>query len=126
MSHFYFQGAICNIQHMAYSPELLAKTLLELMREHEMSANQLAEKLALPQPTITRITSGETTKPRIDTLCKLAEFFHVSVSQLIGEAPLHADPALVAIEMDYHQMSAQKRNTVRSIVHTIASEPDAP
>lgn len=111
---------------MSFDPTRLAKTLHTLLQQARLSANQLADIIDVPQPTITRIISGETTKPRIDTLCKLADHFGITVSQLIGETPLAADQGLAELETAYQQLSAYKRNTALSIVRAIAAEPDAP
>jgi len=80
----------------------------------------------VPQPTITRIISGETTTPRIDTLVRLAEYFEVTVSQLIGETPLATDAVLAELETTYQNLSPYKQHTALSIVKAIAAEPDAP
>lgn len=45
----------------------------------------------MPQPTIHRILTGESTEPRLSTLKPLADYFGVSVSELRGEGVLEMD-----------------------------------
>ena len=111
---------------MAFDPKKLGQSLLRIMKSRDLSANKIADDLEWSQSTITRITSGETQRPRIDTLTKLADYLGVTVSQLIGESPLNTDPTYAEIESTLNSMSAHKRNTVLSIARTIAMEPGPP
>lgn len=61
--------------------------LAQLMKDHNISQNQLAAKTKVPQPTIQRILSGESRDPRHSTLEKIARFFKVNVSELRGDPP---------------------------------------
>lgn len=70
----------------------LSKILRMLMAEHgNLSEAQLARDTNLPQPTIHRILNGETQDPRISTITPLAEYFNVSINQLLGLEPLSAN-----------------------------------
>ncbi len=61
------------------------KTPLEaLMRKHDVSANELAALVTMPQPTISRIASGTTKEPKEATLQRLADHFGVTVAYLRG------------------------------------------
>lgn len=66
---------------------LVAKNLAWLMERAGTNPNALASELArlgapVPQPTIFRILTGESKDPRTASLEPLANFFHVTVSQL--------------------------------------------
>ena len=52
------------------------------------SGSDLARKLAIPPPTINRILSGQVLDPRASTLSLLADYFNVSIDQLIGKTAL--------------------------------------
>ena len=57
---------------------------LRILREqHNLKQSELAEKLNTTQRRISYFESG-TTEPDLDTLCKLADFFDVSVDYLLG------------------------------------------
>lgn len=66
----------------------IARILTELMARERLSDNDLAARTGVPQPTISRIKSGESRDPRDSTLRPLADYFRVSLSQLRGDAPL--------------------------------------
>ncbi len=66
----------------------IALILTELMAREQLSDNDLAARTGVPQPTISRIKSGESRDPRDSTLRPLAEYFRISISQLRGDAPL--------------------------------------
>lgn len=51
-----------------------------------MKPADLAREVNLPQPTIHRIVTGQSTRPYKSSLEPIAEFFAVSVEQLLGES----------------------------------------
>jgi len=67
----------------------LKTNLKKLMIKHgNMSVSDLAKATALPQPTLYQLYTGVTENPRKKTLTALADYFSVSVNQLIGEEDL--------------------------------------
>ena len=50
-----------------------------------MSEADLCRGVNLPQTTINRLLSGQTNDPRISTLLVVAQFFDISVEQLLGK-----------------------------------------
>lgn len=70
----------------------LASVLRYLMKDiGGISEGELYRRTGVPQPTIHRILSGVTPNPRNDSAQPLAEFFNVSVDQLLGRVPLPKD-----------------------------------
>ncbi len=67
---------------------LLRDTLKGLIAQSGISDADLAKKTGIPESTIYRLTSGATSDPRISTLKLLADFFGVTLGQLVGEEPL--------------------------------------
>ena len=63
----------------------LAHNILKLMEKSGVSDSHLARSLGLPYNTIKRITSGETTDPKISTLLLIANFFNAGIDSLLGE-----------------------------------------
>lgn len=66
----------------------LSQILRALMDESGLSESELARRTQVGQPVIHRILSGETDNPRVATLSQIANYFTISISQLIGDSPL--------------------------------------
>ncbi len=66
----------------------LHEVLRQLMDEIHISEAELARQTKIPQPTLHRILSGATTSPRGASLAPLANFFSITINQLLGEDPL--------------------------------------
>ena len=66
----------------------ISKTLKKLIADHKLNTMELARRTGIGQPVIYRLISGETDNPKIATLCALADYFGISVNQLIGETPI--------------------------------------
>lgn len=68
---------------------IISNNLRHLLKMHdELSVTELARQTGIPQPTLHHLLNGLTKKPRRVVLEKLATFFALSISQLIGEFPL--------------------------------------
>lgn len=80
---------IARMWHMenAITPTL-SDVLSELMFERKIKMIELAHLTGVPQSTLSRILSGETTHPHRSSLEPLAAFFQVTVNQLIGKDPI--------------------------------------
>lgn len=66
----------------------LSSILKSLMAEVSISESELARRTGIGQPVVHRIASGETDNPKVATLSPIANFFAISISQLIGDEPL--------------------------------------
>lgn len=66
----------------------LAYILRQLMDEQDLTTSELARRTGIGQPVIHRILSSETGDPKVSTLSAIANYFAVSISQLIGDEPL--------------------------------------
>lgn len=67
----------------AYFPAMkIGDRLKQIMEEQNLTANALAEKSGVPQPTISRIVNGSHGDPRTKTLEKIAAALNFSVSSL--------------------------------------------
>lgn len=63
----------------------LSLNLKSFLLSAKISENELARRTGIAQQVINRILSGENTNPKISTLSPLANYFMVSISQLIGD-----------------------------------------
>jgi SOS-response transcriptional repressor LexA len=66
----------------------LAENLQRLLFEKKMKPIDLARELNLPQPTIHRLVTGKSTRPYKSSLMPIAEFFGITMDQLLGDEPL--------------------------------------
>lgn len=68
-------------------------TVRKLMEHFKMSEADLCRGVNLPQTTINRLLTGQTCDPRISTLAILAQFFDISLDQIIGKEKLILNPS---------------------------------
>lgn len=92
-------------------------------RGKALSANQLALKSGIPQPTITRILNGESLDPDTATLRPLAEYFSVTVGQLRGEEPILRDPKIRRVVSAMEPMHEYQKDALVQIADTLAQSP---
>lgn len=65
-----------------------------LKRANIASGSELARKLNLPAPTINRLLSGYVADPRSSTLVLIADYFNISVGQLLGKETIEGTTVL--------------------------------
>lgn len=63
-------------------------TLRLLLFKNNINATELARAINIPQPTIQRILAGKTEDPKLSTLTAIANYFSLTLDQLLGNAPL--------------------------------------
>lgn len=66
----------------------ISNILERFMRIQRITVSELARRTNLPQPVLYRIVCGDTEDPRLKTLRRIAQYFGISISQLIGDEPL--------------------------------------
>lgn len=66
----------------------LMAVLRQLLDYKSLTANGLAKILDFPTPTIYRLTTGEVQDPRISTLISVADYFDITIEQLLGRENL--------------------------------------
>ena len=66
----------------------LAQVLTYLLDYADLTPNGLAVILGIPTPTIYRLAMGDVTDPRLSTLTMIANYFGITIEQLVGRAPL--------------------------------------
>jgi len=68
---------------------LLAQTLNDLLnRKENITPAALARKLGIPTNKITRILNGDVTDPKASTLLQIANYFGITIEQLLGLEPM--------------------------------------
>jgi len=68
--------------------ENLSAILSHLMSEKGIKSAELARKTGIGQPVIYRLMTGTTDNPQVLTLKPIADFFGISLDQLLGFTPL--------------------------------------
>ena len=71
--------------------EKLCENLNFLMTKNVLNASELARSTGLPASTIKKIRNHDNPNPTLATLRPLAQYFSISLSQLIGDEPLIED-----------------------------------
>ncbi|KTD14336.1 helix-turn-helix domain-containing protein [Legionella israelensis] len=67
----------------------LAQTLNQLIgRDNKLTPAALARKLGIPTNKITRILNGDVTDPKASTLVQIANYFDITIEQLLGLEPI--------------------------------------
>lgn len=69
----------------------LGHTLKKLLFERNIKPVELSREVQLPPATIHRLITGKSTRPYESSLKPIADFFSVSVDQLLGESPLTSE-----------------------------------
>lgn len=63
----------------------LSTNLKKLMEKSGLSEAELSRRTGIKQPIIHRLLSGENNNPKLQTIKPIADYFLVTISQLIGE-----------------------------------------
>jgi len=88
----------------------IGTVLATLMRKFDLNALDLERHTGVPSSTIYRLLKNKDGNPTVDVLKKLASFFQVTVSQLIGEDPIGSKyiPLIPSTEI-LHYLNASSR-----------------
>ncbi len=60
----------------------------ELLYKNNINVTELAKNINLPQPTIQRLVTGKTSDPKLSTLTLIANYFSITIDQLLGNTPI--------------------------------------
>ena len=82
--------------------------LKELKKQSGMSAKQIAEKTNLPERTVSRIFSGDTENPYMDTLRRIVDVLGGSLDDIFVESRVRvANTDLIALQAEYDKLAAE-------------------
>jgi transcriptional regulator with XRE-family HTH domain len=82
--------------------------LKELKKQSGMSAKQIAEKTNLPERTVSRIFSGDTANPLMDTLRRIVDVLGGSLDDIFVESRVRvANTDLIALQAEYDKLQAE-------------------
>ena len=108
-----------------------SNTLKTLMESNGMTNYRLAKVLGCSQSSIANWLDGKT-KPSPDRLQAIADCFHVSVSELLGEtkkAPVVSDKGdRSAMEQEfielYRRLTPDQKKTVSALIHALLDDKE--
>lgn len=81
--------------------------IIEAKKAKNITTKMMSERVRLPEPTITRILSGKTQTPRIDTVLGLAAAVGLSSMELFAETTLFlGDKNLAELEEELAKANA--------------------
>lgn len=71
----------------------ISSVLNNLLIKHGITEAELSRRIDVPRATINRLVSGRTPDPRASTLETIADYFKISVDQLLGKQPIFFSPS---------------------------------
>jgi SOS-response transcriptional repressor LexA len=74
--------------HISQQANLML-VLRQLLDRTDITANALAKKINLPTPTVNRLLTGDVQDPRASTLIEIANYFGITIDELLGRVPLN-------------------------------------
>ena len=87
--------------------------LKELKREKNMSVKQLAERANLPEKTVSRILSGHTSNPYIDTLDRLATALGCTIGDILaGTRAVVGDASLSDLQSNIDTITSERDSAI--------------
>ena len=82
--------------------------LKELKKKTGMSTKRIAEQTNLPERTISRIFSGDTDAPRVDTLRRIAAVLGASLDEIFAECgSIVANVDQVALQAEVEKLNSE-------------------
>lgn len=69
----------------------IAPVLSGLLQYHSISFRRFADALGIKHPYLFRLTKGQHKNPGIDIISKIADFFKISIPQLLGKEKIDFD-----------------------------------
>ena len=78
---------IPNVQELGNSRKM-AEVIEYLLNKHGINVVTLSQSINLPSQTVYRILTGKTADPQTSTVIAIADYFKVSVDQLIGRVDI--------------------------------------
>lgn len=105
--------------------------LKELKAKTGMSSKQIAEKTNLPERTVSRIFSGDTDNPYVDTLRRIVAVLGGSLDDIFAESKtVVAGQDLVALQTEVERLTAEngllsvENSVLKDKVTTLTAESD--
>jgi transcriptional regulator with XRE-family HTH domain len=104
----------------------LAQRLKDLRLKKNTSIQDVADAVQASKAHVWELETGKSKNPSVDLLTRLADYFAVPVSQLMGEDPSDAqeDPELVVMFRDLKNLTPRDREILRSTIRSMKKTRD--
>ncbi len=99
----------------------LGTKLLRLRVEKKLSLQDLATALEISKTHLWEIEKGRSSNPSIEILTSIANYFRISIADLVGENPNAEgeDAGMVAMYRNLKQLSETDRETIRVLMERL-------
>ena len=102
----------------------LGARLKQLRIRKNRSLQDVADAVGASKAHIWEIERGGSKNPSMDLLNRLADYFEVSVSFLVGETPDENEAELVAMYRDLKNLTREDREKMRAIINVFKEKKD--
>src|SRR6185312_5845674 len=102
----------------------LGALLKQLRIKNNRSLQDVADAVGASKAHIWEIERGGSKNPTMDLLNRLAAYFEVSVSYLVGETPDEKEAELVAMYRDLKSLSPDDLDRLRGIMKVFKEKKD--
>jgi len=102
----------------------LGVRLKELRIKKNRSLQDVADAVKASKAHIWEIESGGSKNPTMELLDRLADYFGVSVSYLVGEEPDEKQAELVALYRDLKKLDEGDRKTIQVIMQRLKEKKE--
>lgn len=89
----------------------ISEVLSYLLERTQITEAKLARALDVPRATINKIHSGKILDPRSSTLNMIANYFGITIDQLIGKAPLYHDSLVKFVQVPVLSLDTLKKSS---------------
>lgn len=108
--------------------EQTREIIRKLMSDHKITSDRrLALECNMDQSTLHRFMTKKTDTLNFNHIQAIAQYFEVTVSQLIGETPLHEDPKIRKVLLAMESLPEYKKDVIvatsQSLAH-LESDPE--
>jgi len=87
--------------------------LLEIKKEKNMSTKLIAERSNLPEKTVTRVLSGRTTNPYIDTLDRIATALGCTIGDILaGTKAVVGNDSLSTLQSNIDILTSERDSAI--------------
>jgi transcriptional regulator with XRE-family HTH domain len=98
--------------------------LKELRIKKNKSLQEVAEAVGASKAHIWDLEKGNSKNPSMELLTNIADYFKISVAELVGEDPnaLSEEPEMVALYRDLKKLDPRDRDTIKTLVEKFKSQ----
>lgn len=97
----------------------LSDVLSSLMSNRGIKSAELARETGVAQPVVSRLMTGVTVNPQVLTIKPIADFFNISLDQLLGLTPLDVQKQFDSAQLNDLSNKVDSIKTISSVLTSI-------